>query len=166
MAKRNRFNRNFGVIPYREGIALSTLAASAAITGTAPVLTQDFRTISMDCVWSQRDLTSGEGPVLVGWAAPELTVAEIAEAISAAPTSQYDYPAIEHSRRPVRKAGSFPVVLAGEVLNDGKAIRTKMRMDIPAGKGMPQAFTFNDSGNVLTTGGVTQVEAKYYGVWK
>ncbi len=172
MARKGRRRRtaNFGVIPQDPVITLSTLADDTVISGSALTLTQDFHWKSCDVEsLGVRNQTPGEGPVLIGIAAPELTVVEIEESIDAVPTSQYDYPAVEHARRPVRVIGMFPSITADENLSQGE-YRKRQRLGrvlrIPAGKELPQIFAYNRSGGPLTTGGVVLASLKHYGTWQ
>jgi len=98
-------------------ITLSTLAANTVIVANMIAsLTEDLFVISVDLMWSLLGGTAGEGPIEVGVAHGDLTVAEILEAIAASPTGPGDLIQNERSRRPVRGAGSFPGITATEVI--------------------------------------------------
>lgn len=123
----------------------------------------DLFTLSMDLTWTQRDCTVGEGPIYVGVAASDYTDAEIEEALEAQDSWDIgDLVVQEHARRKVRIIGAFPILAANEVLNDGKPIRTKLRMRLPPGKTLCM-FGFNKSGHdPTTTGGQITVEGRLY----
>ncbi len=121
---------------------------------------------SADLNVSLRGGTAGEGPLEVGIASPDLTVTEVEEALEAQPTSQYDVPAIEHARRPVKTIGILPGLATNETLNDGKSIRVRLPMMLPAGKNIPQVWVMNRSGGALTGNQIIAIKAKYYGNWK
>ncbi len=160
-------NKAFQALPVNASLALSTLATETALTVALSALADDFYVISADLTWTIRDLTGGEDPIHVGLANGDLSVAEIKEAINAAPTSRSDIVAREHARRPIRRIGSFvsgSANLFGNYLNDGKPIRTKVKMYLAEGVEL-NAFAFNASGAALTTGAVMRVYGTLYGRW-
>ena len=162
-----RASKNFAVIPDDVAISLLTLADVTVLVQDSQIaLQQDYQHISADYEVSLRGHTAGEGPITIGVSSTELTVAEIKEAIVAAPQSQTDFPAVEHAKRPVRIVGSFPGLSTDEVLNDGRAFRVRFHQQIPAGKNLPNLFAFNRSGGPLTTGAIILATAKHYGLWK
>ncbi len=159
--------KNFAVIPQDPTITLGTLADDTVILGSQLTLQQDISYKSCDVEISVRNQTPGEGPVLVGLAAPQLTIVEIEEAVDAVPVSQQDYPAIEHARRPVRVIGSFPSITADELLSQGQ-YRRRIRLPMTCLNDgfLPTFFAYNRSGGPLTTGGIILINAKHYGTWK
>ncbi len=171
MAKHGRrgTSKNFAVIPQDPIIDLGTLADDTVILGSQLTLTQDLYYKSCDVEISIRNQVPGEGPIVVGLADPELSVVEIEEAVDAVPTSQHDFPAIEHAKRPVRVIGSFPSITADELLSQGRyRKRVRLGMNVPAGKPLPTFFAYNRSGAALadTNGAIVMINAKHYGTWK
>ncbi len=171
-SKPRRRQASFQPIPDQISVTLSTLADDTVILQASGItLTQDYWVKSMDFTAAMRDLVAGEGPIWFGVADPELTVAEIKEALNAVPTSSHDYPAVEHAKRPVRVLGVFEGQLdAQSSWNDGKQKRFRFpsswKRRIPAGKAMPQFWCWNRSGAALQTGAVAQIHATYYGNWR
>ncbi len=161
---RKRDNKFFA---YRieEQFALGALANGIAIAGdtTALGVTKCYL-ISADLVWSIEDSTSDEGPIDVGLASGDLSVTEIVEGLDAKPTSRSDRIAMERSRRPIRRAGSFAGSGANETLNDGKEIRTKLKFYIDEGIELV-AWARNRSGATLTTGAVVNVVGTLFMKW-
>ncbi len=169
---RRRREASFQPIPDQIAITLGTLADDTVILQASGItLTQDYWQKSLDYTAALRDLTAGEGPIWFGIADPELTVAEIKEALNAVPTSSHDFPAVEHARRPVRVLGVFdPLADAQARLNEGKPKRFRFPAGwtrrVPAGKQPAQFWAWNRSGAALTTGGIIQVHSTYYGNWR
>ncbi len=159
-------NRNFVVIPFENTLALSTLATDAVLTDPALAsLEEDLFVISVDCQFQIDGLTQSEGPITVGWAHGDLSVAEIAEAINAAPTGPRDIIANERARRPVRKAGRFSGLTAEETLNNGLPIRNVCKFLVS--DGVPfNMWARNRSGSALTTGAQIKYGGVVYGQWK
>ncbi len=171
MAKRRRGRRSrrgkFQAIPFQQALALSTLADDTVL-GVALIganLGEDYYALSVDAQWAIRDLTAGEGPILVGFAHDDLSVSEVNEAITAEVTDPDDIIAVERSRRPVRKSGVFPVQNTHEVLNDGKTIRTKLKWSIGNDHNL-NCWVRNASGAPLTTGAILEITGTLYGNWQ
>ncbi len=109
--------------------------------------------ISAKAVWSITGLTGGDGPVVVGYAYGDYTVAEIKEAIEASSAIDLgDKVAQERAKRMVRVVGSFSES-GGSALNDGKPITTKLNWRFNASKAC-NIFAYNDGGALLTTGAI------------
>ena len=156
----------YTAIPQSIAITLSTLADDTVIVqGTETVLTQDFWVTSVKWFASLRDNTSGQDPIYFGIALAEYTVAEILEALKAAPTSAHDVPAVEHATRYVRNLGIF---VQKDTASAATSLRGKAKLNIrvPAGKALPSFWAWNRSGASLTTGSIIQVEATYFGQWR
>ncbi len=155
-------NSAFQALPVNASLSLGALGSETALTVALSALADDFYVISADLTWSIHDLTAGEEPIHVGLANGDLSVTEIKESLNAAPTSRADIVAREHARRPVRRVGSF--ITANDYLNDGKPIRTTVKMYLAEGVEL-NAFVFNASGATLTTGGIMRVYGTIYGRW-
>lgn len=162
---RNNRNKAFQVLQVDIGMVLSTLADNTALALAMTALADDFWFVSGDLTWVLRGGSAGEGPIHVGIANGDLSVAEIKEAITASPVSRSDIVEREEAGRPVRKVGSFPGLSTNEALNDGKPIRTKISMYLAEEKELV-AYAFNSSGGALTGGQVIEVYGSLYGVWK
>lgn len=158
-------SRNFQAWPVRKQLALSTLATDTVISGELIGLDQEAYIISADLQWSLRGGTAGEGPLQVGVASGDLSVGEIGEAVWATPSRQDDWIEREKARRPVRKVGTFPGLSTDEVLNDGKAIRTKIKIPCTP-TGDLDFWCENQSGASLTGGQVIEVTGTVYGYWR
>ncbi len=167
MAKhRGKKRSGFVAIPVSQQITLSTLASNTVIgADLIAALTEDLYVISADLMWSLLGHTGGEGPLQVGIAHGDLSVAEIAENLNANVTGPDDIIQMEKARRPVRKAGMFSGLGAQETLNDGKEVRTKIKFSIGDGKAVI-AWVVNRSGATLTTGSLIRVDGMIYGRWQ
>ncbi len=165
MAKNRKRRGRLVVLPINAQITLGTLAdGSAVVANLIQSLTEDFYAISVDLAWALRGLTSGEVPIQVGIAQGDLTVAEVVEAVTAAPTGPGDIIQNERARRPVRISGQFGDVGTDQSLAHGEMVRTKARFLISDGKSF-NAWALNRSGANLTTGAVIRVTGRAYGRW-
>ncbi len=158
MAKKK--GRRGGVYPVKINLAitLAALADGAIKVQVAPdSVVNKVWAVSADLKWSIRDLTAGEGPIIVGFAHSDYSDAEITEALNATGSwDRSDKVTMEQARRFVREAAAFSGA-AEEVLNDGKAIRTRIGFYIEDGKTL-DFWAVNESGATLTTGGVIRVK--------
>ncbi len=167
MAKGTRGrSSNFVVLKVSASLALSTLGDDVVITGTLLDLNDDLKVIGADLTWALRDLTTGEGPIEVGLSTNAYTVAQIAEAVDASPNNRSDEIALERTRRKVRGVGVFAGVISnGEVLNDGKPVRSRKLYWKMATDRNLVIYAQNRSGSSLTTGGVIDVAGKVFAQW-
>lgn len=167
VTKKKQYNRakNFQAIPFTGQLALLTLATDVVLTGAIiGNFLRSFFGISVDCTWALRGGTNTEGPIQVGFAHSDLSVSEVAEALSAEVVDPSDIIARERSRRPVRRSGVFPGISTQGVLNDGKVIRTKLKFSMSIAKTL-NIWALNQSGATLTTGAVLEVQGVIYGRW-
>ncbi len=168
--KRRRADGNFQVVREESEITLGTLAANTAIEATGITLAMDCRWHSADILATLDELTSAEGPVMLGIAPANMTVTELKEALEASPTTKWDYPAVEHAKRPVRLLGQFQqgAAVSGLIFNNGnpKRVRLPISVLVSAGDKLPQVFAWNRSGAALTTGAVVRFQMKHYITWK
>ncbi len=166
-AKKGRKRRfNLRLVRLTPKITLSTLADETVLTGgVTGAADGQYRAMSFDLTWSKEGSAAGEGPITVGFAHSDYTVAEIKEALQAATAiSLGDLVGQEKSNRLIRIVGTFQgnqVSGGDEVLNDGKPIHTKLNWAIPIGK-FVNLFAFNQSGAALTTGQVVQTAGKMW----
>ncbi len=110
---------------------LTTLAAKTGVkNAVTDVVTEPAWLSSVKASWALKNntVTAGAGPILVGIAHVDYTLAEIEEWLENAQSwSVHDLRQQEIARRKIRKVGIFPNLdeLGSQVLNDGKPIRTK-----------------------------------------
>lgn len=88
MARRRRPSRRrrkgMVWIPAQAGFNLSTLGdGTVFLSDLIPALDEDFFLVGIKGVWSIRDLTQGQDPIVVGVAHGDLSVTEIKEALDA-----------------------------------------------------------------------------------
>ncbi len=164
--RKRRNRKGFTALPFSISLALLTLADETILATQllGGVFIEDFFCISVDGQWGLRGLTAGEGPIDVGYSHDDYSVAELKENLTANLLDPDNKIVQEQSRRLVRRAGIFNGVAATEVLNDGKAIRTKLRFMV----GNDHAIQFwvrNRSGANLTTGALIELNGTLYGRW-
>ncbi len=163
-SQRSRRRKPLVVWPIHQTMSLGALANNNAFEEEFLNLNDDVFFISCDLVWSMYNHTAGEGPIVVGFSNSVLSVAEIIEAVDASPTGKDDILAVEKARRPVRTFAAFQGSGADETLNDGKPIRSVIKLPIGADF-QPAFWALNRSGAALTTGTVISVNGKIYGRW-
>lgn len=121
--------------------------------------------IAMDGTWSVRGLAQGEGPINVGIAHGDYAASEVeAWFESTAGIGSPDKLAQEVNGRLCREVGKLlgPEIAGGDdVLNDGKAKRTKLRWLLETGNGI-SVWARNESGSTLTTGAQVEVSGKAF----
>ncbi len=170
MAKKRsvrRRNPRFQAVKVHALIDIGALATGVALKGALWDLAQDCRVISADLTWTIFGMDLLDGPVDVGLAHGDYTVAEIAEAMDASPNSDSDKIAIEKSNRQTRLAGTFqqPVNTgAGQVLNNGRKIRTKMGWYFSKDIDLV-LFAINRGSPALTVDTTVSVSGMAYLVW-
>ncbi len=153
------------MINVAESIPMLTAADGAVVSSAGDPMGREFFWISGDIYWALKGATVGEGPIVVGIAHNDYTDAELTENLNQTGMEDPgDKIAQERGRRLVRRAGQFSVVAANEVLNDGKAKRTKAGFVLTDGFA-PNFWAQNRSGATLTTGMVVQISGKIYGRW-
>ena len=161
---RNR--RNFQAIPFQRQIAVTALADEGVAVASllSDVFGTDVFIISMDATWSLRDFETGKGPLPVGIAHGDLSVAEIQEATQAQVLDPDDIIQVERARRPVRKIGAFKGDIADDVINNGNMIRTRVKFPIGSGHSLND-WIENKSGGTLTTGSQLEIDGTLYVRW-
>ncbi len=164
--RRSKNRRNFVAIPFTENLPLLTLAdATVLVKETVAAFGEDLFIISVDALFTLRDLTTGEIPITVGFSHGDLSPTEVAEALTAELTDPDDIIAKERARRPVRKVASFAGLASSLIINDGNKIRQKIIFSVGDGHTF-DFFAFNRSGALLTTGAVLQLDGTIYGRWQ
>ncbi len=138
-----------------EEFSLGTLAAATLLSSAlSDNVDEEAFLLSTECVYSLRNHTAGEGPIIVGWAHNDYTDAEIEAYIeNTQGWSRGDLIQQEIAKRFVRIVGIFSGESTDEVLNDGKMLKTPMRFNLVSAKGL-DFWAYNDSGGTLTTGAV------------
>ncbi len=161
-------SKNFVAIPFATRLALGTLADGTVLKGDVlgADLGEDLYVVSIDANISLREHTAGEGPILVGYAHDDLSIAEINEALEAEVTDPDDIIAKERARRPVRRTGMFSGIDTEEVLNHGAALRTKCRWSEGNGAHRIALWARNQSGASLTTGAFVEWFGTVFGRWQ
>ncbi len=151
--RRRRWTADMQAVPYTEAFSLGTLASVTVITGTVlPASDNEYRCLSISTLWSLRNHTGSEGPIIVGYAHGDYSVTEIKQCIEAEGSmTRGDKIAAEQADRLVRRVGVFAGTTAEDTLNDGKPIRTRLNWVIPDGKTLT-AWAYIQSGAALTTG--------------
>ncbi len=163
-AKYRKYNSSFQVLPVSFSSGFSGLADLTVITNPLFAINDDFWVQSADLTWSIGGHTEDQGSVNVGLALGDLSVTEIKEALEALPVSRSDIIARERARRPIRKVGTFPGLESDESLNDGRPIRTTVKMYLAEGVDL-NAYVYNTSGGSLTAG-TYRCLGNVYGQWK
>lgn len=164
-ARRRNYNSKFQALQVDIAAGVGTLGADTVDFIDLTLLADDFWFQSCDLQWSISGHTAGEGPLTVGLANSDLSVTEVKEAIQASPQSRSDIIARERARRPVRRVGIFNGATANESLNDGKPIRTTLKMYVAESDDL-QMWIMNVSASPLTTGTIVQIFGTIYGEWR
>ncbi len=158
-------NKNFVRLPFSASLALSTLNDNIVLkTLPIPAITEDLRVLSMDCTWTLRDLTAGEGPLEVGYADDNYSVTEIAENLIAQPSGPGDRIQVERSERRVRRIGKFTGQNAAETLNDGKPIKTRLNWLVTDDSTLA-CWIQNQSDANMMTGAILDISGYINAVW-
>lgn len=159
--------KNFVAIPFEGLITLGTLGSNTvlAVPLLGSVFGEDIFIVSVDVLASIRGLTTTEGPLVLGLAHSNLTVAEVAEALAAEVTDPDDFIARERARRPVRRFGLFNDGSANQVINDGKMLRVPVRFSVGDNHDL-DIFVMNRSGATLTTGAIIPFQGTIFGRWQ
>ena len=164
---RKRSRKNFVAMPFDVTNSLLTLG-SAVVDGqavhTGP-FGEDIYLISADTLWSIRNATQNEGPIEVGFAHGDLTDTEVKEGLEVELTDPDDIIAKERSRRPIRRAGIFPLINVDEVLNNGVPLRTPIKFSVGDGHDL-NVYAFNHGGQSLTSGAQIKAQGTLYGRWQ
>ncbi len=167
------------IITEVQTIALSTLADQAAIKYTQLTLEEDFRILKSEIFagFNEADEDDNLSGLLFGIANNNLTVAQIAEAITAqGPLGRDSVTPKEHANRWV-KVLSQAITLPQGASN----AQTGIQGIWPGEGGSPMItskdrwtysdpdgwcfFVFNNTGSALATGAKARLTAKHFGVW-
>lgn len=159
--------RGFVAIPFHASVGLGTLADNTVSIEDlfGQPFGEDIFVISVDAYWALHNHTAGQGPIEVGYAHGALTTSQIAQNLDAELTDPDDIIVKEYSRRPVRKAGMFNGLNTEEVLNNGNAIRTTVKISIGDGEDL-SFWAKNLADTTLTTGTVLNCDGTLFGRWQ
>ncbi len=125
--------------------------------------TEDYFCISIDSLWDFLNHTDGEGPLLVGVAHGDYTLAEIEEFIELNFFNPQNKIGEEQSRRLIRKIGRFSGLGVSGELNNGIPIRTRLNWNLNTAGLQP--WVYNRDIGALTTGTVVRADMTLYGRW-
>ncbi len=164
---RSSRRRNFVAIPFETVLTIGSLAAAGVVSSTAlgASFGEDIFLLSMDCTYSLQANTPGNGPLQITCAHGDLTDAEVQEALASELTDPDDIIQKERARRPVRRIGIFPGILADEVLADGTKIKTTLKFSVGDGHNL-DLQAHNRDGGTRDTGGLVKVHGVLYGRWQ
>ncbi len=147
-----------GALPSKDAIAVSSKIDTARENG--------FRVMKTEYFIDFEGKTSGEGPLMVGFAANH-NAGEIEEAIEADPQSSHDDEANLHAKRPVWPLAMIPEASSARSSTGSlEQIMGKFnpKWTVPEGEGAVW-WAYNMDGAILTTGTIINIFAKHYGVW-
>ncbi len=140
-----------------ETVDLGTLAAKTAILASLSVVNERTLISSIVAYWSLADFTNaiGDGPIMVGVAHSDYTLAEVEEYLEATGLwTEGDMKAKEVSSRKIRRIGLFQSSVADSfgiaVLNDGKPIKTKLNWILNQGQSI-KVWAYNAGDSALAT---------------
>ncbi len=151
-------------------ITLATLASKTVVKQDAAlVMAEDFRMIKVRSFIHLHGgtFTDNDGPLIIGIANDELTVAEIKECLEAnGPLNRNDRIPEERSMRAVFELAMLQFVEGGAVVQ--QIVETPLESIIRWTFSNPEGWTwfaYNFGGSALATGGVIKLRNKYFGVW-
>ncbi len=152
-------------IPIQVSQAVGAAIDGAVVKATLNNFSDEVVILSAKLTWSLFGHTPNEGPLQVGIATDDLSVAEIGEALDASPSSRSDQVAFEQAGRMVRLAGVFDGQVADEKLNEGRLLKTKLGFAV-ANNNDAVFFVRNLSGATLTTGSSVRVNGHLIVKWQ
>ncbi len=139
-----------------EDVSLGTLAARTAVLESTATVVDTTRITSIEVLYALAGMTpaDGQGPIMIGVAHSDYTLAEVEAFIELASSwSQANLVNREIGNRLIRRIGVFEIpALATEsaVLNDGKPIKTKLNWSLAEGQGL-NFFAYNLGESALAT---------------
>jgi len=154
-------------IPFDGQLAMGAAADQAVVKqDMVTTLGEDLFVISVDVACDINGKTAGEGPINIGMAHDDLSVAEIAEALEADLTDPDDIIAKERARRPVRAFGKFSGgQIVAEVWNEGREQRVPIRWSVGDGHTL-SFYGRNNTGAQMNTGALINFTGRIYGRWQ
>lgn len=141
-------------------MSLGTLASQTVLVAAlVPTSDAQYRLMSVNTTWSLVNFTAADGPVTVGYAHNDYTIAEIKECLEeTSDISPGDKIAQEQANRWVRVVGTLGGA-GRSTLNDGQPVKTRLNWAIQIGSAV-NIFAYNESAGGLTTGGIIDCVGK------
>ncbi len=164
MARKTSKRRRGGVKAIRVDATttLGALASGVFITGILiPTVEQEHFAISMDISVTMGDHTVAQGPLAVGVAHGDYTVAEISEWFNSTGVMAGDQIALERSRRKIRDICALDGEATTEKAFDGSVKRIPLRFKVEDGESV-NIWAMNQDDDPLTTGTFIRVYGKYF----
>lgn len=166
--RKGRTNRKgFVAIPFSTFITLDTLADNTVIKANilGNDLAEDLFIISIDGLWTLRNLTGGETPIEIGLAHSDYTIAEILENLEIEVISPDAKIEMERAKRKIRRVGIFAKGdRTDQGIGDGMPLRTKLLFTVGNSQNLA-LWARNISGATLTTGALIQGNGTIFGRW-
>jgi len=140
-------------------LTLGTLANATLISAdVSDTVDEKAFILSTECVYTLRDGTAGEGPIIFGWAHADYTDAEIEAWIeNQGSWSEGNLVSQEISKRKIRMVGQFDNVSGtsggDEKFREGQMVKTSLKFVLETGVAL-SLWAYNLSGGALTTGSV------------
>ncbi len=150
----------------RVSLAVGALAAVTATTANSRAdasRLQGFRILRTEYYGSIKNLTEGEGPLLLGLT-HDLSNAEIAETFLGDPQRTHDPVETEKAGRPVWGLESLAIDVNGQ----GKMVFqgvAKIGWSVPEGTALKWFIMNMNQSAAMTTGATLVLFAKHFGVW-
>ncbi len=144
-------------------VNLSTAISGAAVGVNSRIdasRLQGFRILKSQVFVALKDITEGEGPILIVMA-HDLTATEVEETLGADPQRSGDPDLEARAMRPV-----WPVGLLMETVGGKTVLEKEMKIgwSFPEGT-ILKFYAINRDNATLTTGASMNVTAKHFGVW-
>ncbi len=154
--------KGFRKLKFQNAVPLGTLAADDVVSSAiSQVLTEERRILSMETTVSLQDLTSGDGPVVVGIAHSDYDNAEIEECLeSFAAWDEGDLVAQEQSKRLVRTIGIVSEL--EPTLNEGRPVKIRLNWRIASGDSF--RLWIMNRGGAPTTGALVKFDGHFNSV--
>ncbi len=168
-ARRRRKYRRYLKGAIEEDFALSTLAANTLLSDVVgDVVTEKAWLSSVRAVWSLKNKTIGQGPILVGVAHSDYTDAEIEQWVEQLTSwDQGDQISQEIAKRKIRRIGTFGEAgdsLSVDVLNEGRPITTKCGWMLITGQTV-RLWAYNSGNAALSTTSPTVTVSGHANLW-
>ncbi len=146
-------------------LAANTMAIGGLSTGSTQ-LGENYFIFSLDTTIAMRAATIGDGPIHVGVAHSDYSIAEIEEWLEVTTVfSPKDLRGQEVARRKIRRIGIFDCAAAQQTLNEGMPIRTKLGWMLPEGQVGLVLWVYNTDTGALTTGPLFSTQTTWFGKW-
>ncbi len=165
--RRRRWTADMQAVQVFHVLAFGALASSTLIgVNMLAAGDNEYRLLTIKGLWSIRDLTVGEGPLIFGVAHSDYTDAEIEEFLETETmlTRGNMVATREIGRRLVRRIGIFTGNAAEETINDGKPVYTRLNWPMATAI-VPKLWIYNASGATLTTGAEISFHGKFTIRW-